>query len=97
VGGLLAHRVRELQNQGMQIERELTLPTGETSTLMCLTREIARANPYLRRSGYFFPPEPRFRFSLREQVLLELSLLDMSDDDIRASLHISMDAVKKRW
>ena len=55
---LPAHHVRELQNQGMQIERQLTLRTGETSTLMCLTREVARANPYLRRSGYFFPRNP---------------------------------------
>jgi hypothetical protein len=94
---LLAHHVKELQNQGMQIERELTLATGETSTLMCLTREVARENPYLRRSAYFFPPEPRFRFSPREQALLELCLLDRPDEDIGASLHVSMDAIKKRW
>jgi hypothetical protein len=94
---LPAHHVRELQNQGMQIERELMLLTGQTSTLMCLTREVARANPYLRRSGYFFPPEPRFRFSLGEQRLLELSMLDMPDDDIASRLHVSMDAIKKRW
>jgi hypothetical protein len=94
---LPAHHVRELQNQGMQIVRELTLCTGQTSTLMCLTREIARTNPYLRRSAYFFPPEPRFRFSLREQALLELSLMDMPDEDIAANLHVCMDAIKKRW
>jgi hypothetical protein len=94
---LRAHHVRELQNQGMQVVREVTLRTGETSKLMCLTREVAQANPYLRRSSYFFPPEPRFRFSLREQTLLELSLLDMPDEEIAASLHLSMDAIKKRW
>jgi hypothetical protein len=91
--------VRELQTQGMQIERELKLPTGEISTLMCLTRELAQANPYFRRSGLFFPPRPRFRFSLGEQGqgLLELSMLDRSDDDIAAALHVSVDAIKKRW
>lgn len=94
---LLAHHVRELQNQGMQTERELSLPAGQTSTLMCMTREVAQANPYLRRSGFFFPPEPRFEFSLGEQKLLELSLLDVPDDDIAASLRLSMDAIKKRW
>lgn len=94
---LPAHHVKELQNQGMQIVRKLTLCTGETSTLMCLTRDVARSNPYFRRSGYFFPPEPRFRFSLGEQILLELSLLDTSDDDIAATLHLSIDAIKKRW
>jgi len=94
---LPAHHVRELQIQGMQIERELKLPSGQTSTLMCLTRKVATANPYFRRSGLFFPPEPRFGFSLGEQTLLELSLLDMSDVAIAATLHVSMDAIKKRW
>lgn len=89
--------VRELQNEGMQIQRKLTLSTGPTSTLMCLTREVAGANPYLRRSGYFFPPVPRFRFSLREQSVLELSAMEVSDDVIASSLHVSMDAIKKRW
>jgi hypothetical protein len=91
------HHVRELQSQGMQIERELALPTGQTSTLMCLTREVARLNPYLRRSGYFFPPTPRFHFSQGEQRLIELSMLDMPDDAIADRLHFSMDAIKKRW
>ena len=91
------HHVRELQNHGMQIQRELALPAGQTATLMCLTRETARANPYLRRSGFFFPPEPRFQFSMGEQNLLELSMLDMSDDDIAARVHVSMNAIKKRW
>lgn len=91
------HHVRELQNHGMQIERELSLPAGQTSTLMCLTRDVARANPYLRRSGYFFPPEPRFQFSRGEQSLLELSMLDIPDDAIANRLNVSMDAIKKRW
>ena len=91
------HHVGELQNQGMQIERQVKLATGHTSTLVCLTRDFARANPYLRRSGYFFPPQPRFTFSLGEQALLELSMLDMQDDEIAATVHVSTDAVKKRW
>lgn len=91
------HHVRELQHQGMQIVRELMLCTGQTSTLMCLTREVAQANPYFRRSGYFFPPSPRFRFSRSEQELLELSLLDTPDGDLSAKLHVSMNAIKKRW
>jgi hypothetical protein len=94
---LPAHHVREMRNLGMQSERELTLPTGQISTLMCLRREVAQANPYLRRSGLFFPPEPRFKFSPGEQGLLELSMLDTPDHDIAANLHISMDAIKKRW
>jgi len=94
---LAAHHVQELQNQGMQIMRILTLPAGQTSTLMCLTRDVAQANPYLPRSGFFFPPKPRFEFSLGEQAVLELSMVDMPDDHIASSLHVSMDAIKKRW
>lgn len=91
------HHVRELQNQWMQIERQMNLQTGETSTLMCLTPEQALANPYARRSGYFFPPAPRFRFSLGEQSVLEWTMLGLADDEIAAQVHVSMDAIKKRW
>jgi DNA-binding CsgD family transcriptional regulator len=91
------HHVQELKNHGMHIERELRLPSGRTSTLMCLTRERALANPYTRRSGFFFPLAPRFGFSPGEQNLLELTLLGLADDEIAASVHVSMDAIKKRW
>lgn len=91
------HHVEELQNQGMHIERELKLPSGPIATLMCLTREKALANPYSRRSGYFFPPAPRFGFSPGEQSLLEWTMLGLADNDIAAKVHVSMDAIKKRW
>ena len=91
------HHVQELHNQGMQIERQMKLPTGETSTLMCLTPERALANPYARRSGFFFPPAPRFSFSLGEQSVLEWTMLGLADDQIAAKVHVSMDAIKKRW
>jgi DNA-binding CsgD family transcriptional regulator len=91
------HHVQELQNQGMQIERQMTLLTGETSTLMCLTPERALANPYARRSRLFFPPAPRFRFSLGEQSVLEWTMLGLPDDEIAEKVHVSMDAIKKRW
>lgn len=91
------HHVQELQNQGMHVERELKLHAGQTSTLMCLTREMALATPYARRSGFFFPPAPRFRFSLGEQSLLEWTVLGLADDQIASKAHVSMDAIKKRW
>jgi hypothetical protein len=91
------HHVQELENHGMRIERKLKLHTGETSTLMCMTREAALARPYSRRSGYFFPPAPRFRFSQGEQSVLEATMLGLTDDDIAASARLSMDAIKKRW
>lgn len=91
------HHVEELQKQGMRIDRQLPLPDGKTSTLMCLTAEDALANPYARYSGYFFPPKPRFRFSCGEQRLLEYALLESSDEEVAEELHLSEDAIKKRW
>ncbi len=91
------HHSRELEQQGMRIDRELQLPGGRTTTLMRLTREDALANPYARFSCYFFPPKPRFGFSLREQRLLEYALLEASDTEAAAELHVSEEAIKKRW
>jgi hypothetical protein len=91
------HHVQELRNHGMHVERELRLPSGQISMLMCLTRERALANPYTRRSGFFFSPAPRFGFSAGEQSLLELTLLGLADDEIAESVHVSMDGIKKRW
>jgi len=91
------HHVAELQTQGMRIARQLPLPGGRISTLMCLTAEDALASPYARYSGYFFPPKPRFGFSFGEQRLLENALLDFSDEDAAEGLNLSDDAIKKRW
>src|SRR5215831_1849245 len=91
------HHVEELQTQGMRISRQVPLPGGTISTLMCLTADDALANPYARYSGYFFPPKPRFRFSFGEQILLENALLELSDEKAAEELHISEDAIKKRW
>ncbi len=91
------HHVHELQQLGMLIDRQLPLPSGNLTTLLRLTREDARANPYARYSGLFFPPKPRFGFSPGEQRVLEYALLEASDEDIANELHLSDDAVKKRW
>jgi hypothetical protein len=91
------HHVHELQQLGMHIEREIPLVSGSTATLLRLTREDALANPYSRFSGYFFPPAPRFAFSKSEQSLLEYALLDDSDDVAANELHVSGEAIKKRW
>lgn len=91
------HHVHELQQLGMHIDREIPLVGGSTATLLRLTREDALANPYSRYSGYFFPPAPRFAFSKGEQSLLEYALLDDSDDVAAKELHVSGEAIKKRW
>ena len=91
------HHVSELKQQGMLIDRQLPLAGGRATTLLRLTREEALANPYARFSSYFFPPKPRFAFSFGEQRLLEYALLDVSDEAIAEELHLSQDAIKKRW
>ena len=91
------HHAHELQQLGMHIDRGIPLVGGSTATLLRLTREDALANPYSRFSGYFFPPAPRFAFSKGEQSLLEYALLNDSDDVAAKELHVSGEAIKKRW
>jgi hypothetical protein len=93
----LVHHAHELRQQGMHVARETPLVAGGKETLLRLTREDAMANPYARFSGYFFPPAPRFAFSMGEQSLLERALLDDSDDVAAKELHVSGEAIKKRW
>jgi hypothetical protein len=89
--------VQELQEVGMSVDRQLPIAGGRAAALMRLTREEALARPFARFSGLFFPPKPRFRLSVGEQRLLEYSLLDVSDEEATQELHLSEDAVKKRW
>jgi hypothetical protein len=91
------HRVTELQTQGMHIDRQQLLACGDTATVFRLTAEDALADPYRRFCTLFFPPKPCFHFSSGEQMLLEYALLEYSDIDARNVLHLSVDAVKKRW
>jgi hypothetical protein len=91
------HHVAELQQQGMLFDRQLPLAGGSTATLLRLTRDEALANPYAHFCTFFCPPKPRFAFSLGEQRLLEYALLDTPDDESAEKLHLSRDAIKKRW
>jgi hypothetical protein len=91
------HHVAELQTQGLHIDRQLMLADGETATVLRLTAEEALADPYRRFCALFFPPKPCFHFSSGEQMLLEYALLECSDADATYGLHLSVDAVKKRW
>jgi hypothetical protein len=87
----------ELKAQGMDIDRQIVLPTGQVSTLMRLTAEEALARPFARFSSLFFPPAPLFHFSHGEQRLIELALSEFSDEHAALEVHLSDDAVKKRW
>lgn len=94
---LQPHHVVELQTQGMHIDRQLLLADGDTATILRLTAEEALADPYRRFCTLFFPPKPRFHFSSGEQMLIEYALLECSDGDAANTLHLSVDALKKRW
>jgi hypothetical protein len=89
--------VEELQQLGFHIVRQMPVAGGRLATLMRLAREDAIANPYAQFAGLFMPPKPRFRFSAGEQRLLEYALLEVSDESAAAELHLSEDAIKKRW
>jgi hypothetical protein len=74
--------------------RGFTRPSGEVVTLL----HLSRTDPAVIMSGVTFsPPRPRFGFTRGEQHLLEFSLLDYTDQEIAAFLHLTPDAVKKRW
>ncbi len=91
------HRAAELQAQGMHIDKQRLLPDGDIATVFRLTAEEALADPYRRFCTLFFPPKPCFHFSSGEQRLLEHALLEYGDGDATKILHLSADAVKKRW
>ncbi len=91
------HHVNELRQNGMLIDGHRSLAGGCSATLLRLTHEDALANPFARFCGYFFPPKPQFALSLGEQRLIEYALLDASDGEAAQTLHLSKDAIKKRW
>lgn len=91
------HRTAELQTQGMHTDKQTLLADGDIATLFRLTAEDALADPYRRFCTLFFPPKPCFQFSSGEQMLLESALMERSDVEVTERLHLSIDAVKKRW
>lgn len=48
-------------------------------------------------SPLFLYTPPRFHFSVGEQELLQLALIDKTDEEMARALHISESAVQKRW
>ena len=85
--------------RGMQCElaRERAVNEGETARTFRFTREDALRKTGGNISFMFIAPLPRFGFSLPEQRLLEMVLMDYSDREISDRLGVTADAVKKRW
>jgi hypothetical protein len=92
-----AYQANQLLEIGMVIDRKRLVRHDLELMLMRLTRKEALQRPHLHFCGLFFPPKPVFKLSEGEQRLLELSLLDFSDQEASDELHVSADAIKKRW
>lgn len=77
--------------------RDHPRPPVGCPTLLGTTREETRPHPGLHVAQLFVYTPPRFYFKPREQALLRHALLDKTDEEIAATLGVTVDAVKKRW
>ncbi len=89
--------IEAVSRLGMRVYRERTLPSGAPSKLFVITREEALKSTPSWPGSAMISPSPRFGFTAAEQQLLELALLDHSDREAAAGLHLSTEAIKKRW
>ncbi len=65
--------------------------------LMGVTAEAARKKPGTAAAAIALLGSPRFNFSAPEQEILKRALLGETDEEIAATLGISLITVKKRW
>jgi len=86
-----------LKGTGMRLVRHATVPSGEANWLFQFTKEDAANNPSSQLSVVLHSQPPRFGFTIPQQQLLELALLDYSDRQAEVELRLTSDAVKKRW
>ncbi|MGJ5813632.1 helix-turn-helix transcriptional regulator [Paludibaculum fermentans] len=85
------------ESMGMVHVRDQTLDDGKTSSLFRFTREDVMVRPGAQLAFLMNFPPPRLGFSLAQQRLLELALLDYSDGESAKHLGISLEAIRKRW
>ena len=93
-----------ISNLGFHLRREYDEFAGKTPLVRTIqpflygvTREEAINSPGLGALPFFLCPNPRFGFSLGEQDVLEMSLLEGTDEDIARAMDLTIWAVKKRW
>ena len=78
--------------------RNLPMPQSwQRPWLVGLTREEASRDYGSGASGLFVFTRPRFHFTHCEQAILRHSLAGETDEQLAASLLISLSTVKKRW
>ena len=79
-------------------EAGVTVPAPEFRPyLLSLTRAEAFERDGSMLSHSFVYSKPRFAFTEREQELLCWALQGRSDDEIAPFVHVSSEAIKKRW
>lgn len=85
--------------RGMQTQlvRERKMWNQEVAETFRFTRQDAIEKTGGNISFMFIAPLPRFGFSIAEQRLLEMVLMDYSDREISETLDVTADAIKKRW
>lgn len=70
-------------------------PDRERPYLLGVDRDNASEGSYVAPVFLYTPP--RFFFTSGEQELLQLALIDKTDEEMARALHISESAVQKRW
>jgi hypothetical protein len=70
-------------------------PDRERPYLLGIDRDHASEGSYVAPIFLYTPP--RFFFTPGEQELLQLALIDKTDEEMAGALHISESAVQKRW
>jgi len=82
---------------GYSLFRSVTLSSGISRDIFRCTPQQSWENPGSAAAQYFRTCQPVIGFSLAEQDVLLLALLDRSDADMAQSLQLEPDALKKRW
>lgn len=72
-------------------------PAGREPHLVGITRDEAMERPGTLATGIFVYSPPRLGFTAAERELLRFALYGHTDEELAATLRLSIAAVKKRW
>ena len=91
------HLDEPLLSAGYRIVRRVHRSTSEVVTLFHTSRSDGGGMMGSLIASVMTSPFPVFEFTHSEQRLLECALLDNTDQEIADILHVTPDAIKKRW
>jgi len=83
-----------LSSAGYRVVRKFERNTTDIVTLFHTSRTDGEGSLV---GSVMTSPAPVFGFSRAEQRLLECALLDQTDQEVAEALHVTPDAIKKRW